>query len=74
MIGSDTLYDCLYKLNLHNLYVETLMTLHHNVGTKYGLVNKCSSYLWHEHLGHIFKEMMKRSVNNEILMNYILLI
>jgi len=30
MIGSGTLYDGLYKLNLDNLYVGTLMTLHHN--------------------------------------------
>ena len=34
MIGSGTLFDGLYKLNLDNLYAETLMTLHHNVGTK----------------------------------------
>ena len=34
MIESDTLYDVLYKLNLDNLYAETFMTLHHNVGTK----------------------------------------
>ena len=33
LIGSDTLYDDLYKFNLDNLYVETLMTSHHNVGT-----------------------------------------
>jgi len=31
MIGSSTLYDGLYKFNLENLYVETLMTLHHDV-------------------------------------------
>jgi len=34
MIGSGTLFDGLYKLNLDNLYAETLMTLHHSVGTK----------------------------------------
>jgi len=45
MIGSGTLYDGLYKLNLDNLYVETLMTLHHNVVTKRSLVNECSTYL-----------------------------
>ena len=45
MIGSDTLYDGIYKLNLDNLYAETLMTLHHNVGTKHSLVNECSAYL-----------------------------
>jgi len=41
LIRSDTLYDGLYKLNLDNLYVETLMTSHHNVGTKCSLVNEC---------------------------------
>jgi len=29
LIGYDTLYDGLYKLNLDNLYAETLMTSHH---------------------------------------------
>jgi len=45
MIGSGTLSDGLYKWNLDNLYAKTLMTLHHNVGTKCGLVNECSAYL-----------------------------
>ena len=33
-IGCDTLYDDLYKLNIENFYVETLMTFYHIVGTK----------------------------------------
>ena len=45
MIGSGTFSDSLYKLNFNNLYVEILMTLHHNVDTKRGLVNECSAYL-----------------------------
>ena len=45
MIGSGTLCDGLYKVNLDNLYVETLMTLHHYVGTKRGLANEQSIYL-----------------------------
>jgi len=45
MIGSGTLSYGLYKLNLDNLYAETFMTMHHNVGTKRGLVNECSAYL-----------------------------
>jgi len=36
MIRYGTLSDGLYKLNLDNLYTETFMTLHHNVGTKRG--------------------------------------
>ena len=67
MIGSGTLYDGLYKLNLDNLYVETLMTLHHNVGTKRSLVDERFAYLWHKRLGHISKERMQRLVKNEIL-------
>jgi len=62
MIGSGTLSNGLYKLNLDNLYAETLMTLHHNVGTKRGLVNECSTYLWHKCLGHISKERLERLV------------
>jgi len=69
MIGSGTLYDGLYKLNLDNLYAETLMTLHHNVGTKRSLVDERSAYLWHKRLGHISKERMQRLVKNEILPN-----
>jgi len=54
-------------LNLDNLYAETLMTSHHNVGTKHSLVNECSAFLWHKRLGHISKERMERLVKNEIL-------
>jgi len=67
MIGSGTLYDDLYKLNLDNLYVATLMTLHHNVGTKRSLVDERSTYLWYKRLRHISKERMQRLVKNEIL-------
>jgi len=45
LIGSSTVYDGLYKLNLDNLYAETLMTSHNNVGTKRSLVNECSAFL-----------------------------
>jgi len=69
MIGLGTLSDGLYKLNLDNLYAETLMTLHYNIGTKRGLVNECSTYSWHKCLGHISKKMMERLVKNEILLN-----
>jgi len=40
MIRFGTLYDSLYKLNLDHLYVETLMTLNHNVDTKGSLVHE----------------------------------
>jgi len=41
IIGIGFLCDGFYKLNLDGLYVEILMTLHHNVGTKRNLVNEC---------------------------------
>jgi len=69
MIESGTLYDGLYKLNLDNLYVVTLMTLHHNVDTKRNLVDERSAYLWHKRLGHISKERIQRLVKNEILLD-----
>jgi len=59
MIGSGTLYDGLYKLNLDNLYAETLMTVHHNVGSKRSLMDERSAFLWHKRLGHISKERCK---------------
>jgi len=69
LVWLDLVYFLMIYINLDNLYVETLMTLHHNVGTKRGLVNECSVYLWHKHLGHISKETMARLVKNEILPN-----
>ncbi|XP_068483315.1 uncharacterized protein [Phaseolus vulgaris] len=69
LIGFGTLYDGLYKLNLDNLYTETLMISHHNVGIKHSLVDECPAFLWHKRLGHISKEMMQRLVKNEILPN-----
>jgi hypothetical protein len=66
-IGSGILCDGLYKLKLDDMFAESLMTLHHNVGTKRGLVNEQSAYLWHKRLGHIFQERLKRLVKNEIL-------
>ena len=67
LIGSGTIYDGLYKLNLDNLYAETLMTSHHNVGTKRSLVNECSAFFWHGRLGHISIKRMERLVKNEII-------
>ena len=69
MIGGSTLCDGLYKVNLDNLYVETLMSLYHNVSTKRGLANDQSAYLSHKHLIDISKERMERLVKNEILPN-----
>jgi len=69
LIGSGTLYDGLYKLNLDNLYAKTLMTSHNNVGPNHSSVNECYASLWHKRLGHISKERMERLVKKEIVPN-----
>ncbi|KAL0544331.1 hypothetical protein IC582_019444 [Cucumis melo] len=66
-IGSGILCDGLYKLKFDNVFAESLLTLHHNVGTKRGQTNESSAYLWHKRLGHISKERIKRLIKNEIL-------
>ncbi|KAL0551495.1 hypothetical protein IC582_010583 [Cucumis melo] len=66
-IGSGIICDDLYKLKLDNVVAESLLTLHHNVGTKRGQTNELSAYLWHKRLGHISKERIKRLIKNEIL-------
>ena len=61
------LYDGLYKLKLDTLFGKNLLTLHHNVRTKRGLINGSLAYLWQKRLGHIAKERIERLVKNEIL-------
>ena len=39
-VGSGILCDHLYKFKLNDQFVETLLTLHHNVGPKHSLINK----------------------------------
>ncbi|KAA0045169.1 Retrovirus-related Pol polyprotein from transposon TNT 1-94 [Cucumis melo var. makuwa] len=39
------------QLKLDNVFAESLLTLHHNVGTKRGQTNELSAYLWHKRLG-----------------------
>lgn len=53
------MYDGFYKFKLDNLFVESPLTLHHNVGIKHGLINESSVYLWHKRLGHISKESIE---------------
>jgi transposase InsO family protein len=68
-IGYGNLCDGLYKLNLNSHFAESLLTLHHNVGTKRSLINENSSILWHRRLGHISKERLERLVKDEIFPN-----
>ena len=44
-VGSGILLDGLYKFNLHDEFVETLLTLHCSIGTKCSLINENSSNL-----------------------------
>jgi hypothetical protein len=68
-VGSGNLCDGLYKLNLNSHFAESLLTLHHNVGTKCSLINENSSILWHKRLGHISRERLKKLVKDEVLSN-----
>ncbi|RXY49384.1 hypothetical protein DD573_30000 [Klebsiella pneumoniae] len=54
-------------MEIDSLYAETVLTLHHNVGTKHSLVNEQSTFLWHKRLGHISRERMEILIKNEIL-------
>lgn len=39
-ISSSVLCDGLYKLKFNNVFAETLLTLHHNVGTKHDFMDE----------------------------------
>ena len=56
------------------MYAETLLTLHHNVGTKRSLVNERSTFLWHKRLGHISRERIydpqERKLNARTISGY----
>jgi len=54
-------------LKVDSFYVETILTLHHNIGTKHSLVIEQSVFLWHKRLGHISRERMERLIKNKIL-------
>ena len=49
------LCDGLYGFKLDSSFAETLMTLHHGIGTKRSLVNESSAYLWRKRFDHISK-------------------
>ena len=65
IIGSGALLDGLYFIELQNDVVYNSM--HVTVGLKRCVVNEESSMLWHQRLGHIFIERIKRLVNEEVL-------
>ena len=66
-VGSGILVNGLYQINLEHAFSESLLTLHHNVGTKQNLMNENSSFLWHKRLGHISRERVSRLVKEGVL-------
>ena len=68
-INFDFLIDGLYELKLHNIFVESLLTMNSSIGLKRNMMNENFAYLWYKRLGYISKERLQRLVNNEILPN-----
>lgn len=66
LVGFEILCDGTYKLNINIHFDKSLLTLHHNIGTKYIVINENSSILWHNQFCHIYRE---RLVKDEILLN-----
>ena len=64
MVGSGSLIDNLYMLDVVSSYNEILQISSH--GTKRKL-NENSATLWHKRLGHISKQRIQRLVLDEIL-------
>ena len=67
IIGYDTLSDGLFLLSLRNDDNHTIMHVHEKIGTKRYVVNEESSMLWHQRLGHISIDRIKRLVNDGVL-------
>jgi len=56
-------------LKLDGLYVETILTLHHNIGTKRSLVHERYDFLWDKRFGHISRERIEILIKNEIILD-----
>jgi len=63
MVGSDSLIDNLYMLDVVSSYNEILQIS--SRGTKWKL-NENLATIWHKHLGHISKQRIQRLVLDEI--------
>jgi transposase InsO family protein len=66
-IGSASIYDGLYRLNVMIQTQESLNTVYALVGNKRSTINDKSYMLWHRRLGHISEKRIKRLVNEGIL-------
>ena len=65
LVGNGTLSDGLFRLNLQNNTSYTSMHVH--AGIKRCVINKNSSILWYQRLGHISIGGIKRLVNDRVL-------
>jgi len=65
IIGCGQLVDGLYSIELKS--DATYNSMHVSVGLKRCIVNEESSMLWHQRLGHISIERIKRLVNEGVL-------
>jgi len=64
-VGNGILSNGLYCINLQNNV--TYDSMHVHTGTKRCVINEDSSKLWHQRLGHISIERIKRLVNEGVL-------
>lgn len=68
MVGSTTLYDGLYKIDLlptSDPVSSSVSVVNVVVGSKHTRSNETSS-MWHKRLGHIFRERMERLIKDSI--------
>ena len=64
-VGNGTLSDGVYRIYLQNDATNSSMHVH--TGTKMCNINEDSFILWHQRLGHIFLDRIKRLVNDRVL-------
>ena len=65
LVGNGTLSDDLFRINLQNNACYNAMHVH--AGTKRCVMNEDSSVLWHQRLGHVSIDKIKRLVNDGVL-------
>ena len=66
VIGTGSLIDKLYKLNMQSPNTNLIMNAT-IIGSKRKLNNKKSSMLWHKRMGHISKQRIERLITQGIL-------
>ncbi|KAL4284856.1 hypothetical protein GQ457_16G014820 [Hibiscus cannabinus] len=65
IVGNGVLCDGLYSIDLQNNITHTVV--HIQTGTKRCVISEDSSTLWHQRLGHISIERIKRLVNDGVI-------